>query len=49
LGLPLCREIAQSHGGRIWAEQGSPSGTRMILEVPFEGSAVDDDAVDAAA
>lgn len=40
LGLPLCREIVQSHGGRIWAEQGSPIGTRMIFEVPFSGPSV---------
>jgi len=37
LGLPLCREIVQSHGGRIWAENRSPNGTRMIFEVPFIG------------
>ena len=39
LGLPLCREIVQVHGGRIWAENVSPSGTRMIFEVPFAGPA----------
>jgi len=37
LGLPLCREIIQSHGGRIWAENRTPNGTRMIFEVPFGG------------
>ncbi len=37
LGLPLCREIVQSHGGRIWAENRTPNGTRMIFEVPFIG------------
>jgi signal transduction histidine kinase len=37
LGLPLCREIVQSHGGHIWAEHRAPNGTRMIFEVPFEG------------
>jgi signal transduction histidine kinase len=37
LGLPLCREIVQLHGGRIWAENRSPAGTRMILEIPFAG------------
>jgi len=37
LGLPLCREIVQSHGGHIWAENRAPSGTRMIFEVPLAG------------
>jgi signal transduction histidine kinase len=37
LGLPLCREIVQSHGGHIWAENQAPNGTRMIFEVPFAG------------
>jgi len=37
LGLPLCRELVQAHGGRIWAENREPSGTRMIFEVPFAG------------
>jgi signal transduction histidine kinase len=37
LGLPLCREIVEAHGGRIWAERGAPSGTRMCFEIPFKG------------
>ena len=37
LGLPLCREIVQLHGGRIWAENRAPRGTRMVFEVPFGG------------
>jgi len=39
LGLPLCREIVQAHGGLIWAENRAPSGTRMIFEVPLAGPA----------
>jgi len=39
LGLPLCREIVEVHGGRIWAENRSPNGTRMVFEVPFKGPA----------
>jgi len=35
LGLPLCREIVVSHGGRIWAERGAQGGTRMIFEIPY--------------
>jgi signal transduction histidine kinase len=37
LGLPLCREIVKSHGGRIWAENKSTIGARMSFEVPFAG------------
>ena len=40
LGLPLCREIVQAHGGRIWAENREPSGTRMTFEVPLGGPPV---------
>jgi signal transduction histidine kinase len=40
LGLPLCREIIQAHGGHIWAETRAPSGTRMIFEVPLAGPTV---------
>ena len=39
LGLPLCRELVQAHGGRIWAENRAPAGTRMIFEVPLAGPA----------
>jgi len=39
LGLPLCREIVLSHGGRIWAENRQPNGTRMTLDVPYAGPA----------
>ncbi|HEY7727545.1 MAG TPA: ATP-binding protein, partial [Candidatus Eisenbacteria bacterium] len=37
LGLPLSREIVEAHGGRIWAEDGAPKGTRLIFEIPFAG------------
>lgn len=40
LGLPLCREIVKTHGGRIWAERGPQGGTRMIFEIPFGEPAV---------
>lgn len=39
LGLALCREIAEAHEGRIWAENRPGSGTRLIFEVPIEGPA----------
>jgi signal transduction histidine kinase len=34
LGLSICREIASAHGGRIWAENNSPSGTSFHLIIP---------------
>jgi signal transduction histidine kinase len=37
LGLALCREIVEGHGGTIWAESRMPHGTRMVFELPFEG------------
>ena len=43
LGLPLCREMVQAHGGRIWAENRQPSGTRLMIEIPYEGPAVAED------
>lgn len=33
LGLAICREIAKAHGGRVWAENGSP-GARFRLRLP---------------
>lgn len=36
LGLAICRGIAQAHGGRIWAEEAAPRGTRFVLAFPAE-------------
>jgi signal transduction histidine kinase len=33
LGLAICREIANAHGGRVWAENGQP-GARFRLRLP---------------
>jgi signal transduction histidine kinase len=36
LGLYICREIAQRHGGRIWAESaGEDQGTIFSLWLPL--------------
>ena len=37
LGLALCREIVEAHGGRIWAENRAPRGARMLFELPLDG------------
>jgi len=34
LGLAICRTIAETHGGAVWAETGNSSGLSMIFELP---------------
>ena len=34
LGLPICREIIEHHGGRIWAENREGGGSRFVFELP---------------
>jgi signal transduction histidine kinase len=34
LGLPVCREIVEAHGGRIWAENRKPAGSAFNIAVP---------------
>jgi len=36
LGLSICREIVNHHGGRIWAEA-SEEGARLVLRLPLAG------------
>ncbi|HSJ53714.1 MAG TPA: ATP-binding protein [Anaerolineae bacterium] len=37
LGLPICRTIVESHGGRIWAESQVGQGTTLYFTLPLEG------------
>jgi signal transduction histidine kinase len=37
LGLPLCRSIAQDHGGRISLQSQPGSGTRVTVWLPIAG------------
>lgn len=37
LGLPLCRQIVERHGGSIWAELPPDGGLRMVVELPGRG------------
>ncbi|HZF14478.1 MAG TPA: ATP-binding protein [Steroidobacteraceae bacterium] len=37
LGLAICRSVAESHGARLWAENGDTSGAVFHLTVPVEG------------
>jgi len=34
LGLPICREIIEKHGGRIWAENRPGGGMRITFTLP---------------
>lgn len=34
LGLSVCREIAQLHGGRLWVEDAPGGGARFVLVLP---------------
>ena len=34
LGLAICREIAEAHGGRIWAENRKPKGSTVSFTLP---------------
>jgi PAS domain S-box-containing protein len=34
LGLALCRQIVNAHGGRIWAENRASGGTSVLVELP---------------
>lgn len=36
LGLAIVRQIANMHGGRVWAENIPGGGSRFVLELPFE-------------
>jgi K+-sensing histidine kinase KdpD len=34
LGLPICRGIAEAHGGRLWAEHAPGGGVAFVLSIP---------------
>ena len=40
LGLPICRSIVESHGGKLWVASNSPSGTTFQFPVPMQADAV---------
>jgi signal transduction histidine kinase len=37
MGLPTCRSIIETHGGRMWAESNTPSGATFRFTVPSAG------------
>jgi len=38
LGLPICRMIAEAHGGTIWVESPPGNGTTVVVQLPSESS-----------
>jgi len=38
MGLPICRSIIESYGGRLWATPGAPHGSVFHVVVPVNGS-----------
>jgi two-component system sensor histidine kinase VicK len=34
LGLSICREIAEAHGGRVWVESEEGKGSSFSLALP---------------
>ena len=36
LGLPICRNLIEAHGGRIWAEPRNPAGAMFAFSLPSQ-------------
>ncbi|TFI56348.1 PAS domain-containing sensor histidine kinase [Sphingomonas parva] len=41
LGLPICQNIVEAHGGRLWVDATSAAGTRVCFTVPKDPPAQD--------
>lgn len=39
MGLAICRQIAEGHGGRLTATNGPQGGAELRLELPIRRSA----------
>ncbi len=38
MGLPICRSIIESHGGRLWTANNEPCGATVAFTLPLEAS-----------
>ena len=41
LGLPICREIVEHHGGRVWVESALGQGSTFAFSLPLDGAHAD--------